>query len=232
MSGFSKARLPRRRSSKRVQGHPLRTLAWCLVAVVVLASAGWFCWVYLQMRAVGDHDDAHPADAIAVFGAAQYNGHPSPVYHARLDHAAALFQRQIAPMVVTLGGSSDNRYGATEGSVGRDYLLAQGVPFSHIIAETESVDTEQQAERLAQISRERGFNRVVVVSDPTHLFRIAALCRQQGLQVYTSPRSSFGTISRSDGLERVLHEILSYTAMRLHLQISFVHRWLEGKEDL
>ncbi len=232
MSGFGKARLPQRRAKKRSGSHPLRPLAWGLLAVAVLASAGWFCWVYLQMRAVGNHDDAHPADAIAVFGAAQYNGHPSPVYHARLDHAAALYQRQIAPMVITLGGSSDSRYGATEGSVGRDYLLAQGVPFSHIIAETESVDTEQQAERLAQISRERGFNRVVVVSDPTHLFRIAALCQQQGLQVYTSPRSSFGTISQSDQFERVLHEILSYTAMRLHLQVSFVHRWFEGKEDL
>ncbi len=232
MSGFGKAKLPRRRRSKRAGGSAFRTFTWCVVIVAVLATAAWFSWVYLQMRAVGNHDDAHPADAIAVFGAAQYNGHPSPVYHARLDHAAALYQRQIAPVVVTLGGSSDDRFGATEGSVGRDYLLAQGVPFSDIIAETESVDTEQQAERLAQISRERGFARVVVVSDPTHLFRIAALCQQQGLPVYTSPRSSFGNISHTDETERVLHEVLSYTAMRLHLQISFVHRWLEGKEDL
>ncbi len=225
-----RSRLPVRGQGK--QGHGLRrfTLAVCAVALAV--AAVWFGWLYLQMRAVGNHDDAHPADAIAVFGAAQYNGHPSPVYHARLDHAVSLFQRQIAPVVVTLGGNGDDRYGATEGSVGRDYLLARGVPYDHIIAETESVDTEQQAERLAQIARERGFRRVVVVSDPSHLFRIAALCEDEGLPVYTSPRSSFGNISRTDRFARVWHEMLSYTAMRLHLQISFLHRWMEGKEDL
>ncbi len=222
----------RARGGRRQESHGVRRFFATLLVLMLVVGALWFGWVYRQMRAVGGHDDAHPADAIAVFGAAQYNGHPSPVYHARLDHAVSLFERQIAPVVVTLGGSGDDRYGATEGSVGRDYLLAKGVPFDHIIAETESVDTEQQAERLAQISRERGFRRVVVVSDPTHLFRIAALCEGEGLPVYTSPRSSFGTISRWANTERVWHEMLSYTAMRLNLQLSFLHRWMEGKEDL
>ncbi len=216
----------------RERGHAGRTFAAFILLLFVVVAVGWCGWVYAQMRAVGDHDDAHPADAIAVFGAAQYAGHPSPVYHARLDHAVSLYQRQIAPMVVTLGGSADDRSGTSEGSVGRDYLLAKGIPFDHIIAETESVDTEQQAERLAAIARERGFQRVVVVSDPTHLFRIAALCRNEGLPVYTSPRSSFGNISTWDRTQRVMHEILSYTAMRLNLQASFVHRWINGKEDL
>ena len=206
-----------RTSRRRAQrSHGTRTFCLWLAGLALVVSAGWFGWLYLQMRAVGDHDDAHP----------------SPVYHARLDHAVSLYQKRIAPVVVTLGGSADERYGETEGSVGRDYLLAQGVPYDHIIAETESVDTEQQAERLAEIARERGFRRVVVVSDPTHLFRIAELCRGQGLAVYTSPRSSFGNISRGAQAERVWHEMLSYTAMRLHLEASFAHRWVEGKEDL
>ena len=209
-----------------------RTFLLFLFTACLLAAIGWFGWVYIQMLNVGDHDDAHPADAIAVFGAAQYLGHPSPVYHARLDHAVSLYQRQIAPVVITLGGNSDDRSGTSEGSVGRDYLLAKGVPYDHIIAETESVDTEQQAQRLAEIARQRGFQHVVVVSDPTHLFRIAALCREQGLPVYTSPRSSFGTISAWDRVRRATHEMVSYTAMRLNLQASFVHRWLNGREDL
>ncbi len=200
--------------------------------ILLLAAAGWFTWVYVQIQQVGNHDDAHPSDAIAVFGAAQYVGHPSPVFHARLDHAVQLYQRQIAPVIVTLGGNNDDRNGRSEGSVGRDYLLAQGVPFDHIVAETESVNTEQQAESLAAIARARGFNVVTVVSDPTHLFRIAELCRQQGLPVYTSPRSNFGNISDWDRAGRLLHEMLSYTALRLHLQASFVHRWIEGHEEL
>lgn len=198
----------------------------------MLLTTGWFGWLYLQIKSVGSHDDAHPADAIAVFGAAQYVGHPSPVFHARLDHAVSLFQRQIAPVVVTLGGNADDSSGKSEGSVGRDYLLARGVPFDQIIAETESVDTEQQVERLSEIARERGFSSVVVVSDPTHLFRIAELCREQGVRAYTSPRSNFGNISEWDRTERILHEMLSYTALRLHLQASFLHRWMVGKEEL
>ena len=206
-------------------------LAW-LMLLLLVAAAGWFSWVYHQIDKVGRVDDAHPADAIAVFGAAQYVGHPSPVFHARLDHAVSLYERQIAPLVIVLGGSSDDRSTQTEGSVGRDYLLARGVPYDHTIAETESIDTEQQAERLAQIARERDLRSIVAVSDPSHLFRIAELCRQQGLTVHTSPRATFGTISPMTRRERVLHEMLSYTAIRFHLQASFLHRWLQGKEDL
>ena len=200
--------------------------------LLVIAAAGWFAYLYHQIDTVGRVDDAHPSDAIAVFGAAQYVGHPSPVFHARLDHALSLYQREIAPLIIVLGGNTDDQSTQTEGSVGRDYLLARGVPYDHIFAETESVDTEQQTERLAEIARERGLRAVVVVSDPSHLFRIAELCQQQGLTVHTSPRSTFGTISATDRRERVLHEMLSYTALRLHLQTSFLHRWLEGREEL
>ena len=203
-----------------------------LLLLALLAAAGWFTWLYHQIDKVGRVDDAHPSDAIAVFGAAQYVGHPSPVFHARLDHALSLYQREIAPLVIVLGGNTDDQSTQTEGSVGRDYLLARGVPFDHILAETESTDTEQQAQRLADIARQRGWRSVVVVSDPSHLFRIAELCREQGLDVYTSPRSTFGTISPLARRKRVLHEMLSYTALRFHLQASFLHRWLQGREEL
>lgn len=225
---------PRKQTRVRRGNRGSRKGRWLLLFATLLlcVAAGWFSWLYVQIKTVGSHDDAHPADAIAVFGAAQYVGHPSPVFHARLDHAVTLFQQETAPYVITLGGNADDRSGKSEGSVGRDYLLARGVPFDHIIAETESVDTEQQVERLADIAREHGFNSVVVVSDPTHLFRIAELCREQGVRAYTSPRSNFGNISEWDRTERILHEMLSYTALRLHLQASFLHRWMEGREEL
>src|ERR1700761_8648089 len=121
-------------------------------------------------------DTAQPADAIAVFGAAEYSGHPSPVLHARLDHAVELYRKQIAPLVITLGGGTDKDSGNTEGGVGRDYLLANGIPFANIIAETRSIDTEQQVHRLASIARENNLHHIVVVSDGTHLFRIHKLC--------------------------------------------------------
>src|SRR6059058_3193195 len=121
-----------------------------LLGLILLAALVWCFWVYQQISAVASEDDAQPADAIAVFGAAEYYGRPSPVLHARLDHAVDLYRKQIAPMVITLGGGSDKDSGNTEGAVGRDYLLANGIPFASIIAETRSVDTEQQVRRLAR----------------------------------------------------------------------------------
>ncbi len=209
----------------RGKGHPL---AWCLL-LVVFAAAAWSAWVHHEIVAFAAIDNAESADAIAVFGAAEYAGRPSPVFRARLDKALALYQRDIAPQIVTLGGGTDRDSGKTEGGVGRDYLLANGVPLANIIAETNSFDTEQQVQRLAAIARQHGFQRIVVVSDGTHLFRIALLCRRAGLKVYTSPRPMLGHLDEVEAAERVGHEMLSYTSLALNLHMSWLHRWLEGK---
>jgi len=199
------------------------------VLLVILAVLGWTGWVYHKIQTTAQIDNAQPADAIAVFGAAEYAGRPSPVLHARLDKAVALYNRDIAPVIITLGGGSDKDSGKTEGGVGRDYLLANGVPYDHIIAETTSIDTEQQVQRLAEIAQRDHFQHIVVVSDGTHLFRIQLLCQRAGLDVYTSPRAPLGHIDELDSAERMTHEILSYTSLRLNLHISWLHRWLERK---
>ncbi|MEO7028388.1 MAG: YdcF family protein [Acidobacteriaceae bacterium] len=200
-----------------------------LLGILLFVSALWFGSVYIRIQAVANRDDARPADAIAVFGAAEYAGRPSPVLHARLDKAVSLYRMQIAPIVITLGGGSDKDSGKTEGGVGRDYLLANGVPYNKIVAETYSIDTEQQVQRLAAIAQRMRLAHIVVVSDGTHLFRIAELCRRAGLNVYTSPRAPLGNIDDYDAAKRTTHEVLSYTALRLDLHISWLHRWLEGK---
>ncbi len=202
-----------------------------IVGLLLLLVLVWFAWVYLQIAAVARVDQAQTADAIAVFGAAQYSGRPSPVLHARLDHVVDLYRKQVAPLIITLGGGSDRDSGTTEGGVGRDYLLANGVPFDKIIAETASTDTEQQVDRLVEIARENNLHHVVVVSDGTHLFRVRKLCEAAGLDVYTSPRQPYGRISGYDLLQRYLHEILSYTFMKLHIDSDGLHRWLEGKPE-
>src|SRR5271155_4066489 len=124
-----------------------------ILGLFLIITTVWCVWVYEQIDTVASQDNAQPADAIAVFGAAEYLGHPSPVLHARLDHAVELYKRQIAPLVITLGGGADKDSGTTEGGVGRDYLLANGVPYDRIVAETRSVDTEQQVQRLAAIAQ-------------------------------------------------------------------------------
>ena len=196
-----------------------RKLALIVVLSVVLALLAaaciWCRWVYVQIQAYAGQDQAAQADAIGVLGAAEYDGRPSPVYRARLDHALELYHRGIAPLIITLGGSGGDAY--NEGSVGEEYLISKGVPEEDIIAETESRNTEESARRIAVIARVNGLRRLVIVSDGTHLFRIHAICAANGLDVLTSPRSRPAVEDKTLETERIAHEILSYTFWRLHL---------------
>jgi uncharacterized SAM-binding protein YcdF (DUF218 family) len=188
-----------------------------LLVLLVLAAGvlGWCRWVYVQIENYAGQDQAAPSDAIGVFGAAEYDGRPSPVFRARLDHALVLYHRGIAPLIITLGGAGGDEY--SEGSVGREYLMSRGVPEEAIIAETESRNTEESARRIAVIARANGLRRLVIVSDGTHLFRIHAICAADGLDVLTSPRPTVQIEGGSGEFERVVHEILSYSLWRLDL---------------
>jgi uncharacterized SAM-binding protein YcdF (DUF218 family) len=202
-------------TANRVSATGRRVLRW-LVLAVFLVTAVWFLWLYTQIHYYATHDQARPADAIAVFGAAEYDGRPSPVLRARLDHALALYREKLAPLVITLGGG-DGGPRDSEGAVGHDYLLAHGVPEDQIIAETQSTNTEESAARLAGIARENHLNRILAVSDGTHLFRIHALCTSKGLTVVTSPRLEVHPLTFWDALLRQLHEMLSYTLWKLKM---------------
>ena len=101
--------------------------------------------------------------------------------------------------------------------MGEEYLEGQGVPEEAIIAETESRNTEDSARRIAVIARANGLKRLVIVSDGTHLFRIHEICAADGLDVLTSPRPRVPVEGGSQEIERISHEILSYTLWRLHL---------------
>ncbi len=184
-----------------------------LLAAGLLCIVGWFLWVYGQIHFYATHDEARPADAIAVFGAAEYDGRPSPVLRARLDHALALYRERLAPLVITLGGGGDPH--DSEGGVGHDYLLAHEVPENQIIAETQSTNTEESAARLAAIARENHLNRILAVSDGTHLFRIRALSTSMGLTVFTSPRAEARPLGFWDSARRLMHEMFSYTLWRM-----------------
>jgi uncharacterized SAM-binding protein YcdF (DUF218 family) len=195
-----------------------RAALWLLLALLA-GALGWSYWVYVQIKIYAGQDQAAPSDAIGVFGAAEYDGRPSPVYRARLEHARLLYEHGIAPLLITLGGNGGDQF--NEGAVGREYLMVMGIPESAIIAETESRNTEESARRIAVIARANGLRRLVIVSDGTHLFRIHEICAADGLDVLTSPRPRVPVEGAASGswaeFQRVAHEILSYTAWRLHL---------------
>jgi uncharacterized SAM-binding protein YcdF (DUF218 family) len=199
--------------ARRTRRRPV--LLWVLLGITA-AAVLWCAWVYLRIARYADTDEARPADAIAVFGAAEYDGRPSPVLRARLGQALLLYRKGLAPLIITLGGSGDPDY--SEGGVGLNYLVAQGVPESQIIAETQSRSTNESARRLAAIAEENNIHSIIAVSDGTHLFRIHQLCERYGLRVYTSPRPVGRPIGRYRQARRILHEIASYTGWKLGLR--------------
>src|SRR5438128_11574196 len=105
-------------------------------AVLLLVYIGYN---YAMIARQSELDETRLADAIIVFGAAEYSGKPSPVLRARLDHALDLYKRGLAPFIITTGGNGDDPT-YSEGGVGRAYLIANGVPERSIIAETQSDD--------------------------------------------------------------------------------------------
>jgi uncharacterized SAM-binding protein YcdF (DUF218 family) len=154
-------------------------------ALAALVLVGWAALV-IFISVVGVRDQATTADAIAVLGAAQYNGRPSPVFRARLDHAAALYQRGYAPVVLVTGGvgSGDT---LSESDVGRSYLLKLGLPEQSLIALRAGSSTYSSLVSVARWFAGRQSERVLLVSDGFHMVRLRIIAVRLGLVPFTSP---------------------------------------------
>jgi uncharacterized SAM-binding protein YcdF (DUF218 family) len=164
-----------------------------IVATALLGAVGWL--LAQVSRVAGEIqqqsvlDEARPADAIIVLGAAEYRGKPSPVLEARLNHALYLYLKHLAPRIITTGGAGGDPV-FTEGSVGRAYLAERGVPPEAIVVEREAESTAQSVAAVAEIMRRMNLKSAIVVSDGYHIFRVKKMLESSGLQVYGSPRPS------------------------------------------
>jgi uncharacterized SAM-binding protein YcdF (DUF218 family) len=188
----------------------LRVLVLAFVVLLLLLAVTAF-----QVVRTAALEEIHPADAIVVFGAAEYSGHPSPVLRARLDHALEVFHRGMAPVVITTGGAAaDPTF--TEGGVGRDYLMRHGIPERSLIAETQGRDTSESAVRVGVIMRANGLHSCVAVSDAYHVFRIRKLLEHEGIApVYVAPRPDSRPRSTWQREVAVLREATSYLLWRV-----------------
>ena len=161
-------------------------------------------------------DPLRKADAIVVFGAAEYSGHPSPVLKARLDHALDLFDKGLAPVLITTGGAGlDPVY--SEGGVGREYLEKHGVPDVNLIGETQSTDTAESAQRVSNIMRTNHLHSALVVSDAYHIFRIKKMMAKDGIEALGAPRPDSLPKTAWGRCLGVSREVLSYWAWKLHI---------------
>lgn len=179
------------------------------VLIPILALALAFAYVAHAVVHDAREQELNHADAIVVFGAAEYDGRPSPVFKARLDHAYDLFRRGLAPMVITTGGAAaDPNY--SEGGVGHDYLMRRGIPEMALIAETQASDTSESAQRVAVIMRANRMKNCIAVSDAYHVFRIRKMLEHEGLQVYVAPRADSKPRSAWQRGTAILRESASY----------------------
>ena len=156
--------------------------------LLALLGAGLLCWlaslgaVFVWER----NDQARPAGAIVVLGAAQYVGHPSPVLRARLDHAIALWRLHLAPKLIVTGGTGTGDT-TSEAAVSRRYCIRNGVPSEVILLETRGRTTSESVAAVAVLMQRLGRRDVLLVSDPFHMLRLTIIARRHGLEPYASP---------------------------------------------
>jgi uncharacterized SAM-binding protein YcdF (DUF218 family) len=202
-------------SDDSVNPHPRRQRLLWIEGSLLAALAVFLTLTGVHIAHEGSLQELHHADAIVVFGAAEYAGHPSPVLRARLDHAFDLFRQGIAPVIITTGGAAaDPRF--SEGGVGVDYLRRRGIPERNLIAETQGSDTAQSAVRVAVIMRANGLHSCVAVSDAYHVFRIKRLLEHEGIgPVYVAPRPGSRPHSVVQRSYAVMREACSYLLWKL-----------------
>lgn len=194
-----------------------RAIGWLLTLALVLCLVvpGFIAFRVWHVARV---DDRTAADAIVVLGAAQYNGIPTPVFQARLEHAAALYEQGVAPQVITVGGNQPGDL-YTEAGAGRAYLTRLGVPAEVILAVETGVNTVGSLDAVAQTVTDQGGESVVLVSDPTHSYRSRMMARDVGLDAWTSPtRHGPAVWTRENQITSIIREtgaVLWYQYHRL-----------------
>jgi uncharacterized SAM-binding protein YcdF (DUF218 family) len=170
-----------------------------LIKLGLVLLAGWaLCLASIHLW--GRRSETPRSDAIVVLGAAQYDGRPSPVLKARLDHAVALYKRGVAPVIIMTGGQAPGDT-VSEAVVGRRYAIRQGVPAAAILTERGGMTTVESMKSVGRLMRSREMDTAVLVSDPFHMLRLKLLARQVGFRGYTSPTRT-SPISRNQAQER------------------------------
>ena len=154
------------------------------LVVAVAAGAATF-----QIWRQGNADERRPADAIVVLGAAQYDGRPSPVFEARLEHAVSLWNEGLAKAFVVTGGKLPGDR-TTEAAVAREYAIAHGVPEAAIFGEDQAHNTLTSLTAVAEQLDKRGMTSAIFVSDPTHMLRVLRIADDLGIDAYGSPTAT------------------------------------------
>jgi uncharacterized SAM-binding protein YcdF (DUF218 family) len=173
-------------------GHSLGRVVAGSLLVIVVVLIGFVAVTFVQVWLASDQDDARPSDAVVVLGAAQWDGQPSPVFQQRLDHAADLHQRGLAPVIVVTGGKQAGDR-VTQGAAAYDYLRGLGIADEALLVEVDGTDTYTELAASAGILDAAGFGqRVLLVTDGYHSMRTSMIATEVGMDAAVSPASGGG----------------------------------------
>ena len=153
---------------------------------ILLFAATVYTVALVMVLVVSQQDQRRPVDAIVVLGAAQYNGRPSPVLRARLNHALSLYREGHAPRIIVTGGMGRGDT-TSEATVGRRFLVTHGVPSEAVVVQAQGRSTQASMTAVGEWLEEQGLRRVLLVSDPFHMFRLRMEARRTNVEAYTSP---------------------------------------------
>jgi uncharacterized SAM-binding protein YcdF (DUF218 family) len=194
----------------------LRLLKWgtSIGLVALITFSAYFTYLYRQIRDCAVRDEARPAEAIVVLGAAQYNGRPSPVLKARLDHALELYNNHLARAIITTGSyGPDPNF--SEAEVGRKYLVQHGAQAEDIVTEQGSGTTHDSIRAASGLLKSKGWKTALVVSDGFHLFRVKRMFADNGIVAYTSPApNSPIEVAASQRFWHSVREVILFSAYR------------------
>ncbi len=196
-----------------VKRHPI------LIAgiVTILAAVGLLLATAVAVWRAAHHDEARRvghADLIAVLGAAEYNGTPSPTFQGRLEQAELLFNKGFAPRILVLGGRQAGDR-TTEADAGRAWLLSQGLPSTAVVAEPQGNSTLESLQAAAAYMKATGLRSAFLVSDPWHNLRIRRMARDLGIEAYVSATWHSAARSQSTRLSGYTRETFAYLYYRV-----------------
>lgn len=166
----------------------LRFLFLVLLSLSLLCIAG-LAAVCFNIDYHGRTDLAQPADVIVVLGAQVLSdGQPGPDLRSRTEHAVSLYWAGLAPRLICAGGVRDDP--ASAAAVCKALAVQLGTPAEAVFLADGSANTEEDAQQVAAVMRRHGWQSVVVVSHPLHVYRAKLFCEREGLTVYTSPTTT------------------------------------------
>ena len=178
-----------------------------VLVLVVLGLVALTGYATYRVWAQGQRDEQRPADAIVVMGAAQYDGRPSPVFEARLEHAVELYRAGVAPRLIVTGGKQEGDR-TTEAASARAYAIGHGVPRDAILVEDRSRTTLESIRGVRGLLRDHGLADAVFVSDRPHMLRVLRMAADEGITAYGSPTTTSPIEGdTAKGLDAVLHEL-------------------------